>query len=451
MSYTDKKNQIDRLKREIESFGELAVEVKKKINYKFRLDWNYYSNSMEGNTLSLRETRSVMVGNLSVHGKPIKDLLEMKGHDEVIKDILEIGKGKLRLSEMRIKKIHRGIMHQESPEHKKEIGQWKLKPNHIINYKDEKFHFAEPSEVPDLIHDLLNKTNAAIDRIFMNKKNAPHPMDVALSFHLEYLNIHPFYDGNGRTARILTNLLLISFGYPPFWIKTDEKDSYYRYLADIQAYGGKENLLFEFMADLIIRSQKLTLDAIKGKEISEDADLDKEITLIKAQLKEDDHLTTKSSSEEINQVMEKNIFPLLEMLEQKAEQLSEFFLDTDRKIYYQIHNGSDRSVGSGKSIWENIKKNWFSAQIKNENKKLLNFRYSYGLMGFKKSVEAKSIWVEVNITFNEYNYSVDLRSSNQQSLHFPYGRRWEKADMQSMVVPLIREVIGQIKQLNNKN
>ena len=65
-----------------------------------------------------------MVGNLTVGGKPIKDVLEIKGHDEVIADILKIGKGELRLSEKRIKEIHKGIMYEEDKEKEKKIGIW---------------------------------------------------------------------------------------------------------------------------------------------------------------------------------------------------------------------------------------------------------------------------------------------------------------------------------------
>ena len=216
MSYIEKRKEIDELQQKINLLGELNPDVKKKINYKFRLDWNYYSNSMEGNTLTMDETRSVMVGNLTVGGKPIKDVLEMKGHDEVIAEILRIGKGEVRLSEARIRELHKGIMHEEDEAKKKKIGIWKTEPNYIYNYKQERFDFALPAEVSSLMHDLLNKTNAAIDAIVQQKKDAPHPIDVALQFHLQYVVIHPFYDGNGRTARILTNLLLISFGYPPF-------------------------------------------------------------------------------------------------------------------------------------------------------------------------------------------------------------------------------------------
>ncbi len=110
------------------------------------------------------------------------------------------------------------IMHEEDETKKDKIGRWKVEPNMIYNSKGERYDFAAPEEVPKKIHDLLNKTNASIDAINSNKKNAPHPIDVAMEFHLKYLDIHPFYDGNGRTARILTNLILISLGYNPFWI-----------------------------------------------------------------------------------------------------------------------------------------------------------------------------------------------------------------------------------------
>ncbi len=93
MKYTDIKNKIDSIKEKISTNGKLTKEQLNKINNKFRLEWNFNSNSMEGNTLTIEETRSVMVGNLDVRQKPIKDVLEMKGHDEVISDILKIGKG----------------------------------------------------------------------------------------------------------------------------------------------------------------------------------------------------------------------------------------------------------------------------------------------------------------------------------------------------------------------
>ena len=80
--------KIDHFQNQIALHGKLSDNILKRINYKFRLDWNYYSNSMEGNTLTEEETRSVMINNITLQGKPLKDILEMKGHDEDRKSVV---------------------------------------------------------------------------------------------------------------------------------------------------------------------------------------------------------------------------------------------------------------------------------------------------------------------------------------------------------------------------
>jgi Fic family protein len=267
MSFKDKLIEIELLRQQIEDRGPLPDEVLRKVNYKFRLEWNYNSNSMEGNTLTRQETRSVMVGIITVDGKPFKDVLEMKGHDDVIASIIKMGKGELNLSEKRIKEIHKGIMHEEDPEKAKLIGQWKAAPNYLFNYKNERFDFVAPADVPERMHQLINRLNTQKEKIQKGDKDAMNPVEVALRFHLDFITIHPFYDGNGRTVRILTNLILIAYGYPPLYIKLDEKEKYYQYLADIQGYGGKPDLFYDFMAGLLIRSQHLIMEAVEGKEI----------------------------------------------------------------------------------------------------------------------------------------------------------------------------------------
>lgn len=262
MSLQDKLAHIDELQAKIDGYGKLPDDVLKKVNYKFRLEWNYTSNSMEGNSLTKSETRSVMIGNITVNGKPIKDVLEVKGHDEVITSIMKMGRGELNISEKRIKEIHTGIMHEENPEKKQYIGQWKKDQNYLYNYKNERFDFVAPADVPDRMHQLVNWVNTEKDKIVRNAKDALHPVMLALQFNLEYVTIHPFYDGNGRTSRILTNLILIAYGYPPIYIEEQERGIYYQYLADIQGYGGEPDLFFEFMAGLVVRSQEVILEAI---------------------------------------------------------------------------------------------------------------------------------------------------------------------------------------------
>src|SRR4051812_43976172 len=132
-------NKIEINKQQIEAAGKFSADVLNKIQHKFRLDWNYYSSKMEGGTLTRQETRNVMVG-LAVE-KSIKDVIEMKGHDAVVSDILKIGKGELKISEKRIRDIHKAIMHEDNPDQAKLIGKWKEAANEVTNYKGEKISF----------------------------------------------------------------------------------------------------------------------------------------------------------------------------------------------------------------------------------------------------------------------------------------------------------------------
>lgn len=274
---------ITKNEEKIAEYGQIDGAVWKKINYKVRLDWNYYSHRMEGGTLTQAETRSVMVGNIEIQGKPLKDVIEMSGHDALIRELLKVGNAEKRLSEKRIRDIHTAIMHEEEAEQKKKIGQWKTESNMIYSYKDEKINFTPPDEVAEAVHTLLDKTNAYLDQYFEGK-HQQHPLMAIAQFHVEYLTIHPFYDGNGRTARVLTNLLLIACGLPPIVIKDDLKERYYQLLGDIQAYNGLPDLLYAFIGERIIETQNLILKALKGDSLEEPDDLDKRIALLEREL-----------------------------------------------------------------------------------------------------------------------------------------------------------------------
>jgi Fic family protein len=270
MSYLEKIQQIDSLQAAIQAHGPISLELLNKINYKLRLEWNYTSNSMEGNSLTKRETRTVMVGVINVQDKPLKDIIEIRNHDKVISTVMKMGKAELNVSESRIREIHKGIMYEEDPEKMKYAGQWKNVDNYMINFEGERYDFVPHAEVGERMHQLINWLNSEKEKIERSKPNITHPVILALKFHIDYLTIHPFYDGNGRTARILSNLILISYGFPPFYINDNEKQNYYRYLTDIQSNGGEPDLFYEFMAGLILRSLQITADAIEGREAYED-------------------------------------------------------------------------------------------------------------------------------------------------------------------------------------
>ncbi len=332
MALSELLKKIDALQERISTAGPLSPEAKRKLDYRFRLDWNYHSNVMEGSQLTRQETRTIMMGNVTVEGKPIRDVLEMQGHDEVVRTLLGMASGELNLSEKRIKEIHKAIMHEDDPAKKDWPGNWKKHPNHIYNFKEERFDFTAPEDVPDAMHRLLDRTKAALEAIKRGDKNAPHPTVVAFDFQREYVTIHPFHDGNGRTARIFSNLLLLSFGYPPAIIKAEEqeKTAYNRLLAEVQVYGASPDLFNAFMAERLIRSQELVLEVLAGKDIDDADDLDKRLKLIDAQLERGDlgEIVRTRGRETTVALMNEWGLALIEKAIPTAQRFNKYFLDT---------------------------------------------------------------------------------------------------------------------------
>lgn len=437
MSYLDKQTKIDELQQKIQAHGKLNADVQKKINYKFRLDWNYYSNRMEGGTLTREETRSVMVGNIDVQGKPLKDVMEMNGHDKVVLEILKIGKGELRIAEKRIKDIHKAIMHEEDAGTVSQIGNWKSQANEIINYNDEKISFTPPSEVAEAMHALLDKTNAELDAFFANKKS-PHPLVIASQFHIGYVSIHPFYDGNGRTARILNNLLLISCGLPPIIIKDKHKKAYYQLLADIQAYGGNAELFYAFIGDRIIESQQLVLDAIEGKDISEVDDLEKELQQIEIKLKSQEEKVVKRSSELVDRLFEQSIKPLSDSLYEKLIKFNKFFAE------FTMHTLMDGQGNSGnKELVDTVLPEYF----KKENVREITINYQWG--GFNRA-GANTFWLSssLKISLSEFGYVINEEQMPEYKPGFKklYSQQLTQQEIDKIVEDTSSKALASMKQ-----
>ena len=431
---SDKLRSIESLRHRIEANGVLPEELLRKIEYKFRLECNYNSNKIEGGTLTKPETRSVMIGNITVQGKPLKDIREMKGHDEVMKDIFRIGRQEKKLSEKRIREIHRRIIAAETAEEEQEIGQWKKSGNHVINYRGEKFEFASPSDVPEAMHQLLDWLNAGLDQIHRRAPKAPHPLLLAFEFHLRHLTIHPFTDGNGRTARLLTNLLLVSLGYPPFWVlEGGEKDQYNRYLADVQCYGGSPDLLYTFLAGLVERSLHLTLDAIEGKEIEDMDDWKKELRILKSELTNADRFTRSKSREAIDDVFFNSVQPAVLKI---MEELRAF---VDLFISLQPFFGGDGRL-MPLSEQNTPEKNYQAQNVTSV------FEFNYNLNGFKKSEKPFDVHLHLKWRLNDYTYDLLTHTSQTDKYEMPYDRFYDDPTIQQIVKECAKFVLDEIKK-----
>lgn len=349
--------KIDILQARIVAAGPLNPDAKRKLDYRFRLDWNYHSNVMEGSSLTQQETRSIMLGNVTISGKPIKDVLEMQGHDEVVTKLLGLASGALNLSEARIKEVHKAIVREDDPEQKAQIGEWKTKPNYLTNYRGERIDFTPPADVDEAMHNLLDRTKADIEKIERKAKNAPHPALVAFAFHRDYVTIHPFHDGNGRTARIFSNLLLMRFGYPPVVIRVDEKETYNRYLAEVQVYGAPTDLFDTFMAVRLVPAQELVIDAIEGRELEDADDLAKRAELLFMQA--DSKRQTEAERMErheamVEQWMELNHSDLIQRIKKTFGVFGKFFAQTHYHYLVNMAGGRAGMPGMDKFPLEKL-------------------------------------------------------------------------------------------------
>lgn len=263
---------IDRLKSELEALRPFDSIVEQKVLQKFRIDWNFHSNSIEGNSLTYGETKTFLLHGLTAQGKPLVDHLEIKGHNEAILELQDIVKNHVPLTETSIRQLHQLILPEpyENPAITRDgiptrrritPGRYKVEPNHVQTTTGEVFYFATPEETPALMNELMTWYHGAIEN------NEVHPLTIAAEFHYRLVMIHPFDDGNGRIARLLMNLVLMMKGFPPVIIKVQDKRNYLQALQ--KADGGDFSEFTKYVGAQLVQSLKISIDAASGTNVEE--------------------------------------------------------------------------------------------------------------------------------------------------------------------------------------
>ena len=275
------------LKKQLDDLRPIDKIQEERIMQKFRLDWNYHSNHLEGNQLTYGETKALILFGITAQGKPLQDHFEITGHNEAINWVIDVVKGDYPLNENFIRELHTLLLKQsyevdaithDGKRTKKRIsvGSYKTSPNHVKTKTGEIFYFASPEETPSKMTDLINWFR---EKCAQKEFNA---IFLAAEFHYKFIRIHPFDDGNGRTARILMNFILMKFNFPPVIIKTEDKDNYFAVLQ--QADAGNLEAFVDYIAKNLVYSLEIMIAGAKGESIEEDDDLDKEIALLEQKL-----------------------------------------------------------------------------------------------------------------------------------------------------------------------
>ena len=405
--------RAEQLKAELNSLRPLDSEAEARIMQKFRLDWNYHSNNLEGNSLTYGETKALILFGITAQGKPLKDHFEITGHNEAINWILEIVKGETVLTEKFIRELHTLLLKESSykeartadgkPTRRKiEVGKYKTQPNHVITITGETFYFATPEETPAKMHDLIEWFRKEKEKADVN------PIILAAHFHYRFIRIHPFDDGNGRVARILMNFILMQFGYPPAIIKTEDKENYYAVLrlADV----GEFEPFIEYIAQNLIRSLEIMIRGAKGESIEEPDDLDKELSLLERKLATlGGNLKIDRSVESIVNVFGSSISPLLESVKEVCKKFDRFYASNRMKLHIDDRESDFLKFQSFRGISNEI---WV-----HQNTEVIALEYLHNTL---KNIELKDINYVTLVTtifdLTQYIIKVFLNEGHEEAI-----------------------------------
>jgi Fic family protein len=221
-----------------------------KIRESLSIEWTYNSNSIEGNTLSLRETQMVLQEGITIKGKSLREHFETHNHDKAIDYLYRIVNDDYVLRSIDILSIHSLVLRSIEEDFAGRIR------NGGVRISGANFVPPNANKVSDFLDELIDFVNT--NPLGLND------IELATVFHHKLVWIHPFFDGNGRTVRLCMNLLLMRCGFPPAIILKNDRTKYYEALN--QANNGKYQKLILLMCQALERSLNIYLNAMPDND-----------------------------------------------------------------------------------------------------------------------------------------------------------------------------------------
>jgi Fic family protein len=354
--------KIDFLKSELDKLLPMKAEDQQRLDKKFRLEWNYNSNHIEGNTLTYGQTELLIMFGKTTGDHDIREYQEMKAHDAALKLVKEYANDKTRhLSEADIRELNRmilvepyyGVAWTEDGQQTRKLiqpGVYKKEPNSVRLQNGEMFHYASPDETPIKMAELMDWFR----KVESDKKL--HPVQITAQLHYDFVRIHPFDDSNGRTSRLLMNYVLIRYGFPPVVIKSSDKKNYLTALnkADV----GDLDSFVEYVAMELVWSLGVYLKAAKGESIEEGDDVYKEIDLLKRKAKNELLAVVPKSINGMQQLLDSSVGLLIELFIEKQSLFNEFFLVNEIWVGFDGNQQQINDSHSAKSFFKTVLKSY---------------------------------------------------------------------------------------------
>jgi Fic family protein len=221
-----------------------------KIKEALSIEWTYNSNSIEGNTLTLRETQMVLQEGITIKGITLREHFEAKNHENAINHLYSIINADYTLKSIDVLSLHGLVLRSIEDDFAGRIR------TGGVRITGANFVPPNATKVPDLLDELIDFVN--INPLGLND------IELATVFHHKLVWIHPFFDGNGRTVRLAMNLLLMRKGFPPAIILKNDRKKYYEALN--QANGGNYQKLTLLMCQALERTLNIYISSLPDND-----------------------------------------------------------------------------------------------------------------------------------------------------------------------------------------
>ncbi len=410
---------IDELSAQVNVL-QIKEEDQRNLDKKIRLEFNYNSNHIEGNTLTYGETELLLIFGKTQGQHELREYEEMEAHDVAFKMIKEWAADEERpLTEMTIKNLNEIILvkpywkEAKTPDGQPtrreiKVGDYKQFPNHVQLQNGEIFYYTSPADTPIQMGELIHWYRSE------EEKKELHPVVLAALLHYKLVRIHPFDDGNGRISRLLMNYVLVKNNFPPVIIKSSDKKNYL--FALNQADTGDIEAFINYIAEQLVWSLQLYLKAAKGESLDEPRDLDKKLFLLKKKLGEDvdAKIEMKYGEENLKKIMASSILPFSKEWEETLIKFDNFFNSREVTIFYDITQYSNNNVHDTVIKSQAVLRTILST---GRLPKIIKLKVIF------TGIKAKENTININagdviFSFNQNNYEISYSSSENKISKF---------------------------------
>lgn len=452
---------IDQLSATYHSLLPMSPENQRRWDKKVRLEFNYNSNHIEGNTLTYGETQLLLLFDETHGSHPMRDYEEMKAHDVAFQKIKEwAADTETPLTEQDIKNLNQIILVQpfwkdaitpdgQPTRRQITVGNYKTQPNSVLLSNGELFEYTAPQEVPIQMQELMEW--------YRDKQATLHPINLAAMFHYKFVRIHPFDDGNGRVSRLLMNYVLLAHKLPPVVIKSSDKQNYLHalHLADT----GQYEAFIHYIAAQVVSSLEMAIKAAKGESIEEPDDLDKEIALLTRQLQHQETYKTPQQVLNVFHWAQQKLIAPCEAVLQKFDKLFQ-----EKKEIKKVNNEEVKEEDKLKDLLEILRTPIKSIQQMNEEAKLKaqkiydidpyiteinNITHQYYLYGSAYARDSSVVNCSIEISFKNDLYIIAIEVMNDYLLKksYPYSTFPDDESISVLPQQLGKKLLAKVKEV----